>query len=75
MSKHEVRSERDLLLADSPQDFARACVRLATDAVLFQAIRDEAFRRFESSWSWAAVGRSVEAAVAIALKRSAAQTT
>ncbi len=70
---YEVRSERELLLADSPQDFAEACVRLATDGALSQAIRDEAWRRFQSEWSWDATGRSVEAAVGNALAHAPTQ--
>jgi glycosyltransferase involved in cell wall biosynthesis len=60
---YDVRSERELMMADAPVEFADACIRLATDTSLSRAIRDEAWRRFQVEWSWDASASAIRRAL------------
>jgi glycosyltransferase involved in cell wall biosynthesis len=47
-----VRSDRELLLADTPQAFADACVRLLADRALREALVTNAFDHYEREFRW-----------------------
>ena len=67
---YEVHSGDDLLLADTAQDFASACVLLLKSTELGLTISENAWRKFLNSWTWDAIGRSVNRAVEEALVKS-----
>lgn len=50
----------DILIADSPMDFASACVRLLSDEDARRSIAGHALRLVESRFSWAAVTADFE---------------
>lgn len=60
---YEFRSGEELLLADSTQDFAAACLRLMTDRELAGRLSENAWRRFLGEWTWDAIGKSVAKAI------------
>jgi glycosyltransferase involved in cell wall biosynthesis len=51
----------DIVLADDPDGFAAACVRLLTDDTARDAIARKALGRAQSEFSWEAVSREFEA--------------
>lgn len=60
---YDVRSGEELLIADDPADFAKACLRLLSEPRLAEAIVERAWKRFVAEWSWEAMEASVVAAV------------
>lgn len=57
-----VTHEQDILLADSPDDFARACVRLLSEPELGARLGQAGRRLMEDRYGWEAVGRDLMAA-------------
>ena len=51
----------DIVLADDPDGFAAACLRLLTDDTARDAIARKALGRAQSEFSWEAVSREFEA--------------
>ena len=72
---YEVQDQRELLLADSPEDFALASVRLLLDADLGRELTERAWQRFNAEWSRDAVSLAVEAAVSGAMRRTSERTS
>jgi polysaccharide biosynthesis protein PslH len=50
-----VEHEKNILLAETPEDFARQCVRLLRDRDLRRGLGDAARRLVEEKYSWARV--------------------
>jgi glycosyltransferase involved in cell wall biosynthesis len=59
----EVTPNRHLLVADSPAAFAKACIRLLTDAPLHDRVTREAWSLFESRYRWDDIRRQIRAIV------------
>jgi polysaccharide biosynthesis protein PslH len=55
----DVKNERDLLVADTPEAFAAACLRLAENGDLAERLAQTAFERFVLSYSTEAVARAL----------------
>lgn len=68
---YDLTHGHELLLADTPGDFTRACAQIALDPVGATAMADRAWRRFLGEWTWDAVAPRVWAAVEDCLRRSA----
>lgn len=66
---YDVAHRRELLLADTPGEFAAACQVLMTDRNLGQELARRAWQRFEREWSWDAIAPKVADAVAMCLER------
>jgi glycosyltransferase involved in cell wall biosynthesis len=60
---YDVHDGEELLLADNPEKFAEACIRLMTDRALGERLSKNALRRFLREWTWDSIGESVERAV------------
>jgi glycosyltransferase involved in cell wall biosynthesis len=60
---YEVVNGEELFLADSAEDFGKACVRLMTDRALAVRISDRAWKRYLREWTWDSIGVSVERAI------------
>lgn len=60
---YDARNGMEFLLADSPADFAQACLRLASDESFARNMAELAWRQFISTWSWDAIGSSIRSAV------------
>jgi len=65
---YDVRSGRELLLADKPDDFATACVSLIRDPTGASAMADRAYAAFLQNWTWDAIAPRVWAAAEDALR-------
>jgi len=65
---YDVRSGRELLLADKPDDFAKACVSLIRDRTAASAMADRAYAAFLQNWTWDAIAPRVWAAAEDALR-------
>jgi glycosyltransferase involved in cell wall biosynthesis len=66
----EVDPGADILLADSPEALADACVKVLSDPALAASLAQQGRRRFEQSYQW----REAEAAVASVARRVAKGT-
>jgi glycosyltransferase involved in cell wall biosynthesis len=60
-----------LLLADRPAEFAAACVRLIRDPEVGARISNNAWAEFLRTWTWDAIGPSVDRAVEACLTSNA----
>jgi polysaccharide biosynthesis protein PslH len=67
---YEVSDNEELLLADSPETFANACLTLLADPELGKLLAERAWERFCREWSWSAIGPKVAAAVQACLRYS-----
>ncbi|HEX4501518.1 MAG TPA: glycosyltransferase family 4 protein [Scandinavium sp.] len=65
---YNIRSGRELLLADKPDNFAQACVTLIRDRNAASAMADRAYAAFLQNWSWDAIAPRVWAAAEDALR-------
>jgi glycosyltransferase involved in cell wall biosynthesis len=68
---YDVRSGRELLLADKPDDFAQACVSLIRDRTAASAMAERAYEAFLQNWTWDAIAPRVWGAAEDALMLSA----
>lgn len=68
---YPLENGRECLLADSPRDFAAACVELMENRRRGDEIAEHAWRRFNSEWSWDAIAPKVTAAVEACLRHAA----
>jgi glycosyltransferase involved in cell wall biosynthesis len=64
-----VQHEKNILLAETPQDFARQCVRLLRDPDLRHSFGSAARRLVEEKYSWARVVDDFEEIVRSAVER------
>jgi hypothetical protein len=55
----ELEPERDILIADAPQDFARAVVRVLDDAALRERIRQNGRREVLAKYDWRSIGEAL----------------
>lgn len=60
---YDVANKEELLLADSAEAFAAACVSLLQNSNLRNRLTEKAFAKFQERWTWNAVASRVEAAV------------
>jgi glycosyltransferase involved in cell wall biosynthesis len=52
---YDVQHGQELLLADEPAEFVRACVKLIRDAAAAEQMAERAYQRFLENWSWDAI--------------------
>jgi glycosyltransferase involved in cell wall biosynthesis len=62
-SGYGISDGNELLLADRPEDFARACIRLLRDRALGERLAVSAFGRFQREWTWDSARESIRSAV------------
>jgi glycosyltransferase involved in cell wall biosynthesis len=65
---YDVEDGRELLLADSAESFADACVRLLRDRRAAEEMANRAWLKFLDSWTWDALQPRVHAAAEYALR-------
>ncbi len=70
---YEVQSGQDLFIADRPEEFADACLRLIVDPEISRRMAESARAKFESRWSWQAIAPAVAEAVSLASGRGTGQ--
>ena len=59
----DLADNREVLLADDPQDFADKVVRLLTDQKAAQRLGANGLARVQAQYSWAAMGKVLETAI------------
>jgi glycosyltransferase involved in cell wall biosynthesis len=67
---YEVVAGRDLLIADSVEDFASSCLRILQDAAEGERLAESGWQKFLSQWTWDALANRVETVVGAVLERS-----
>ncbi len=74
---YDVANGRELILAETSDEFASACLRLIQDPSIGVKLADRAYVRFGENWTWDSFEGTVKAAVQDCLARStiAASTT
>ncbi|MFA6001913.1 MAG: glycosyltransferase family 4 protein [Thermoleophilia bacterium] len=65
----DVTHGEHLLLADTPEDFSRAVLKLQEDGDLYEKLRDNARRLVEEKYDWPVLARKFEAAIERAAKQ------
>jgi glycosyltransferase involved in cell wall biosynthesis len=55
--------DRELLLADKPQDFADKVLRLLTDREMAERLGANGLARVRGQYSWAAMGKALDEAI------------
>jgi glycosyltransferase involved in cell wall biosynthesis len=65
---YDVEDGRQLRLADTPEDFTRACLDVLGDPEGAAAMADRAWREFLEKWTWEAIAPRVRAAAEAALE-------
>jgi glycosyltransferase involved in cell wall biosynthesis len=71
---YEVADGRELRLADTPQEFAAACLQLIRYPGLGNELAERAYAKFLERWTWDSFQPAIEAAVQGCLARSASST-
>jgi glycosyltransferase involved in cell wall biosynthesis len=66
---YEVAHDRELLLADSPADFAAACLRILNDRAVGARLAETAWSAFLKNWTWEANLPRLENIIQATLKR------
>jgi glycosyltransferase involved in cell wall biosynthesis len=64
----DLADNREVLLADKPQDFAEKVVRLLTDQKAAQELGVKGLARVQSQYSWTAMGKALESAIQSVMK-------
>jgi glycosyltransferase involved in cell wall biosynthesis len=59
----DLADNREVLLADEPQQFADKVVRLLTDQKAAEQLGDNGLARVQNQYSWAAKGKALEGAI------------
>jgi glycosyltransferase involved in cell wall biosynthesis len=67
---YDVQPGRELLLADSTQEFASACISLIRDPATAASMAERAFQAFIGKWTWDLIAPKVWAAAEDGLRRS-----
>ena len=71
---YDVGSGQELLLADTTEDFAAACIGLIKDPLSASNMAERAYRAFLEKWTWDAIAPKVWAAAEDCLRRASRQT-
>jgi hypothetical protein len=66
---YDVHDGKEVLLADRPEDFASACVRLLRNPQLGEALSETAHKRFLQEWTWDSFQNNVVAVMDECLAR------
>jgi glycosyltransferase involved in cell wall biosynthesis len=67
---YDIRNEVELLLADTAETFAEACVCLVRNPIKAGVMADRAWERFLKNWTWDAIAPRVWEAAEDCLRRS-----
>lgn len=60
---YDIKNDENILIADNPEIFAKACVKLIADKIFARRISDYAWISYLNNWTWDAIGESVQAAI------------
>jgi len=51
---HDIQNERELLIADNPEDFAESCLRILENPAEGARLAEDAWAKFQKQWTWEA---------------------
>jgi glycosyltransferase involved in cell wall biosynthesis len=60
---YDVINGEEILIADDPQSFSAACIKLIQDAQFGTTIAENAWRKFVTNWTWNSIGYALERVV------------
>jgi glycosyltransferase involved in cell wall biosynthesis len=69
---YDVVNGREILIADSADDFAAKCLQILTDPSAGQAMAENGWRSFLKNWTWDSFAGQVASIVAAVLQRTSA---
>jgi glycosyltransferase involved in cell wall biosynthesis len=61
---HDVQSERELLVADKPEDFAASCLRILDNPAEGARLAENGWAKFSKAWTWEAQAGNIADIVA-----------
>lgn len=67
---YDIENRKEIMLADSPDDFADACLEIIENPDLANSLAQNAWKRFEKEWSWEAISDKVKDAFDSHLKNN-----
>ncbi|NNC87721.1 MAG: glycosyltransferase [Akkermansiaceae bacterium] len=67
---YELSPGKELLLADDPRQFGKACISILNDPNLAQELAENAWEQYQRNWTWEAIRPRVDAAVESCLRRN-----
>lgn len=56
---YKAQNEEDLLLADTPEEFSAACIRIIRGNLDVEAMTARAYQKYLQRWSWEAIAPSI----------------
>jgi glycosyltransferase involved in cell wall biosynthesis len=68
---YEAQHGREMMLADAPDDFANACIRVARNPAEADAMAERAWQQFLEKWTWDAIRPRIWAAAEDCLRQNA----
>jgi glycosyltransferase involved in cell wall biosynthesis len=60
---YDVINGEEILIADDPQSFSAACIKLIQDAQFGTTVAENAWRKFLTNWTWNSMGHALESVV------------
>ena len=60
---YDVINGEEILIADEPQSFSAACIKLIQDTQFGTTIAENAWRKFVTNWTWNSMGYALERVV------------
>jgi glycosyltransferase involved in cell wall biosynthesis len=60
---YEVENGSDILIADNPENFSAACIKLIQDEECGRTIAENAWEKFLANWTWNSIGHTLERVV------------
>ncbi|WP_414661869.1 glycosyltransferase family 4 protein [Horticoccus sp. 23ND18S-11] len=72
---YQVTTGEELLIADTPNNFAQACISLLSGESLGNKVAENAWQRFVRDWTWEAIAPKVIAAGEDCMRRAAGGRT
>jgi glycosyltransferase involved in cell wall biosynthesis len=60
---YDVKNGEEILIADDPQSFSAACIKLIQDAQFGTTIAENAWRKFLANWTWSSIGYALESVI------------
>ena len=70
---YDLQSEVEILIADSAEEFGRACLKTLHDDAFAKRMADRGYQRFQNEWSWEAIRPRIWAAAEDCLRRTASR--
>src|SRR3984893_1556242 len=70
---YDLKDGVEILIADTPEEFARACLKILQDRNLADRMAERGYVRFQNEWSWETIRPRIWAAAEDCLRRTASR--